>query len=214
MDGIINFTEFLKNKEQKELPKFNKEEIMKDFYIDENSESTVVGVANEELKKDNDTQTQDHKEEKEVKVIEYVNESFFEEEPVTDHPEKQDNDLYKLYKDKSEVFSCEIELEGANIKDTEVRLLIESDEWNLMFIGEIDKNGKVSIPIKKLPILEEGTKGKIKMEVIAEGTVFVPWEDEFEVKLSKKVMVKFNESKPQKPQPSKPSVRVNMNPRS
>ena len=81
-----------------------------------------------------------------------------------------------------------------------------------MFPGEIDRNGKVTIPIRKLNILEEGLKGTIKMEVIAEGTVFIPWEDDFEVKMSKKVMVKFNENKSTKPKvPLKPAVKVNFN---
>ena len=113
---------------------------------------------------------------------------------------------------KAETFSCDIELEGANLKDTEVRLVLESDNWNLMFPGEIDKNGKVTIPIRKLNIFEEGTRGKIKMEVIAEGTVFTPWEDDFEVKMSKKVMIKFNESKTNSNKPKtiiKPGVKVN-----
>jgi hypothetical protein len=33
------------------------------------------------------------------------------------------------------------------------------------------------------------------MEVIAEGSVFTPWEQDFEAKRSKKVMVSFNENK-------------------
>ena len=124
---------------------------------------------------------------------------------------ESNTEYYKVYADKSETFSCEIELEGANLKDTEVRLVLESDNWNLMFTGEIDTNGKVTIPIRKLNIFEEGTKGKIKMEVIAEGTVFTPWEDDFEVKMSKKVMVKFNENKStNKPKTfTKPGVKVN-----
>jgi hypothetical protein len=124
---------------------------------------------------------------------------------------ESNTEYYKVYADKSETFSCEIELEGANLKDTEVRLVLESDNWNLMFQGEIDINGKVTIPIRKLNIFEEGTKGKIKMEVIAEGTVFTPWEDDFEVKMSKKVMVKFNENKsvPKPKTITKPGVKVN-----
>jgi hypothetical protein len=124
---------------------------------------------------------------------------------------ESNTEYYKVYADKAETFSCEIELEGANLKDTEVRLVLESDNWNLMFQGEIDINGKVTIPIRKLNIFEEGTKGKIKMEVIAEGTVFTPWEDDFEVKMSKKVMVKFNENKsiPKPKTITKPGVKVN-----
>ncbi len=145
-------------------------------------------------------------ESQEITLPEQEDEEYEEEQIVESNTE-----YYKVYADKSETFSCEIELEGANLKDTEVRLVLESDNWNLMFPGEIDKNGKVTIPIRKLNIFEEGTKGKIKMEVIAEGTVFTPWEDDFEVKMSKKVMVKFNESKSTtKPKTfTKPGVKVN-----
>jgi hypothetical protein len=64
-----------------------------------------------------------------------------------------------------------------------------------MLNGEIDNNGKCIIPIKKLNILEEGTIGKIKLEIIADDSVFVPCENDFEVKLSKKISVKINENK-------------------
>ena len=134
-----------------------------------------------------------------------VEEEIQEEEEIS---ETKSSEYYKVFNDKAETFSCEIELEGANLKDTQVRLVLESDNWNLMFPGEIDRNGKVTIPIRKLNILEEGSKGTIKMEVIAEGTVFIPWEDDFEVKMSKKVMVKFNENKQSKPK-VQPGVKVN-----
>lgn len=110
------------------------------------------------------------------------------------------DEYYPVFIDKSENFICEIELEGAKLKDTQVRLVLETENWNLLFNGEIDRNGKVNIPIKKLSLFEEGDHGSIKMEVIAEGTVFIPWEQEFEAKRSKKVMVSFNENKKSKPQ--------------
>jgi len=144
----------------------------------------------------------------ELPIIEEEVEEEYQEEEIVESR----SDYYKVYADKAETFSCDIELEGANLKDTEVRLVLESDNWNLMFPGEIDRNGKVNIPIRKLNIFEEGTKGKIKMEVIAEGTVFTPWEDDFEVKMSKKVMVKFNEGKTTSNKPKtivKPGVKVN-----
>ena len=71
------------------------------------------------------------------------------------------------------------------------------------------KNGKCNIPIRKLGILNEGTVGRIKLEVIAEGTVFVPWEDEFKVKVSKKVSVVVNENKRQSSDSKKSGVKVN-----
>lgn len=113
-------------------------------------------------------------------------------------------DFYKLYRDKSEEFVCDISVEGVKQSDTEVRLVVESDDWTLMFSGEI-VNGKCIIPIKKLSILSEGQIGKIKLEVNADGNLFIPWEDRFIVKSSKKVTVSMNESKSKK---SKSGVNV------
>jgi len=126
-----------------------------------------------------------------------INEEQEVEEEIV---EKANTDeYYQVFIDKSENFTCEIELEGAKLKDTQVRLVLETENWNLLFNGEIDRNGKVNIPIKKLSLFDEGDHGSIKMEVIAEGTVFIPWEQEFEAKRSKKVMVSFNENKKSKP---------------
>ena len=273
MDEIINFSEFFKNTGKKELPKFDKDEILNDFFINESDEdkarrtaaSNFPHIAKEEADKrdsriersykedpdgmyprdderyddteysggwqdgmgeppsTNESRSYDKDEVEEMiqKEVERIRKETIDEYksnessemllPIEDEEEiKESNnsDYYKVFNDKAETFSCEIELEGANLKDTQVRLVLESDNWNLMFPGEIDRNGKVTIPIRKLNILEEGSKGTIKMEVIAEGTVFIPWEDDFEVKMSKKVMVKFNENKQSKPK-VQPGVKVN-----
>lgn len=125
-------------------------------------------------------------------------EDEYEREERFDFNESQsshdDDDYYKLYKDKAEDFTCDIAIEGVSQSDTEVRLIVESDEWTLMFTGEV-KNGQCVIPMKKLSILNEGSKGTIRLEVNADGTLFTPWEDNFVVKASKKVTVKVNESK-------------------
>lgn len=247
MDGVKHFSDFFNNNGKKELPKFDKDEILNDFFISEsdndiqneieesseelneldNSDSNIESdeITNESYSKDEvDLMIQKEVErikketiaefkaneskEIELPIIEEELEEEYQEEEISESK----NDYYKVYADKAETFSCDIELEGANLKDTEVRLVLESDNWNLMFPGEIDRNGKVNIPIRKLNIFEEGTKGKIKMEVIAEGTVFTPWEDDFEVKMSKKVMVKFNEGKTTSNKPKtivKPGVKVN-----
>ena len=81
-----------------------------------------------------------------------------------------------------------------------------------MFPGEI-RNGKCIVPIKKLGILKEGEMGTIKLEVVAEGNLFIPWEDTFKVKLSKKVTVSLNETKQQQRKPivnNKVGVKVNV----
>lgn len=126
--------------------------------------------------------------------------------------ESSETDAYKLYRDKAEEFVCDIAIEGVSQSDTEVRLIVESEDWTLMFEGEI-KKGKCVIPIKKLSILNEGQTGRIRLEVNADGNLFTPWEDDFVVKVSKKVTVKMNESKTAKPKPAKkaPGVKVRVN---
>ena len=54
-------------------------------------------------------------------------------------------------RDKNEEFICDISVDGANIDETQARIIIESNDWTLMFNGEV-KNGKCIIPIKKLNI--------------------------------------------------------------
>ena len=111
-----------------------------------------------------------------------------------DSTEIDESDSYVLYKAKAEEFICDIAIEGVSQNDTEVRLVIESDDWNLIFKGEV-KNGKCIIPIKKLSLFNEGQTGDIKLEVNADGNLFIPWEDQFIVKTSKKVTVSLNENK-------------------
>ena len=108
------------------------------------------------------------------------------------------------------IMSIDIAVEGVSQNDTEVRLIVESEDWTLMFNGEI-KNGICKIPLKKLSILEEGCKGNIRLEVNADGTLFTPWKDTFIVKTSKKVTVKVNENKSTKKPISKNTKGVKVN---
>ena len=98
--------------------------------------------------------------------------------------------MYKLFTDKTEFFECDIKFEGASLKDSQARLLIESENLNLIFKGTIDASGKCQIPVRKLKgLLDEDISGDIKLEVIAEDTYFVPWESKFTVDTSKKITV-------------------------
>ena len=106
------------------------------------------------------------------------------------------NEGYLLYRDKPENFTCDIAIEGAKLNQSEARIIIESEDWNLVFPGKII-GGKCTVPMKKLSLFEEGCKGKIKLEIIAEDTLFVPWEENFTVKTSKKVAVKIHEQESQ-----------------
>jgi hypothetical protein len=98
--------------------------------------------------------------------------------------------MYTLFTDKTELFECNKKLEGASLKNSQARLIIESEDINLLFKGQITQDGKCIIPIKKLKgLLEGNTKGEIKLEVIAEDTYFTPWKSEFVVEASRKLTV-------------------------
>ena len=101
---------------------------------------------------------------------------------------------YKLYIDKKENFECQLKLEGASLKDAKSRMIVESNNFNLMFDGTIDNSGKCVVPISRLKgLLSEGTKGTMKLEVIAEDTYFQPWESKFTVDTKQKLTVEVKE---------------------
>ena len=108
--------------------------------------------------------------------------------------------MYKLFTDKTELFECSISLEGASLKKSKARLVIETQDYSLLFNGTISKGGKCEIPIRKLKgLIDENTKGNIRLEVIAEDTFFTPWESDFEVDTSKKVTVEIKSQTTKKP---------------
>ena len=108
--------------------------------------------------------------------------------------------MYKLFTDKPELFECDIKLEGASLSKSSARLVVETSDYSLLFKGEINSNGKCEIPIRKLKgLIDENTKGNIRLEVIAEDTFFTPWESDFEVDVSKKVTVEVKSQTTKKP---------------
>ena len=118
---------------------------------------------------------------------------------------------YKLYTDKQETFECDLFLEGADLKESSARIVVESKDLTLMFKGTIDDKGNCKVPIKKLKgLMSENTTGDIKLEVIAEDTLIEPWQSEFVVETSKKVTVevKSQNNKKQIKESSKPQIQV------
>ena len=108
--------------------------------------------------------------------------------------------MYKLFTDKAELFECSISLQGASLKKSKARLVVETQDYSLLFNGNISKSGKCEIPIKKLKgLIDEDTTGNIRLEVIAEDTFFTPWESDFEVETSKKVTVEVKTQTTKKP---------------
>ena len=108
--------------------------------------------------------------------------------------------MYKLFTDKTELFECNISLQGASLKKSKARLVVETQDYSLLFNGSINSNGKCEIPIRKLKgLIDEDTSGNIRLEVIAEDTFFTPWQSDFEVETSKKVTVEVKTQSTQKP---------------
>ena len=119
---------------------------------------------------------------------------------------------YKLYTDKQETFECDLFLEGADLKESSARILVETKDLTLLFPGEINEEGNCKVPIKKLKgLIGEDTTGNIKLEVIAEDTLIQPWQSEFVVETSKKVTVEVKgqgDKKPIKEVSNKPQVKI------
>ena len=186
---------------KKSLPMVSDEDTsIEENPIKEEETSMLGGPESSHTVHDNYMRNQISQEEEEEEEVEetynLTNESAF---VTTD-----DNDeFYKLYQDKNEEFVCDIMIEGSSPEETYARIIVESENWSLVFTGEI-RNGKCVVPIKKLNILKEGEVGNIKLEVVAEGNLFIPWENQFKVKMSKKVTVMMNENKKQ--QPKKPII--------
>lgn len=214
---IINFSEFYKERKDFNDFSFNENDEQKQQIIDIMNLDEDLGLydsienietSDKDINENFDIENEDEiKQELETEQEEENNEV----EEIEDFKSENLNEsnYYMLYKDKNETFSCEVSVEGANLNDTYARLVIESKDWNLVFKGEIDSNGKCTIPIKKLAILNEGEVGDIRLEVVAEGSMFIPWESEFKIKVNKKVSVKFNESKyNRKDKSTKKNVKV------
>ena len=207
-----------------------KEGLFDEDYIDTEDEESDESNQDEVINQDfnpyktasSETQEEDENDGWEGNPYDYIKNGGFmgdedtqeedeEEAYIQKESKSESEEYYKLFKDKAEEFVCDIAIEGVSQSDTEVRLIIESEDWTLMFVGEINK-GKCIIPIKKLNILNEGQTGNIRLEVNADGNLFTPWEDKFVVKMSKKVTVNLNENKREKVKvPVKKGLGVKVN---
>ena len=107
---------------------------------------------------------------------------------------------YNLYTDKPNKFNCNIEIEGTSLSKSKVRLVIESEDMTYLFNGRIENNGVCEVNIPKTKhFLSEGSKGLMRLEVIADDVYFEPWSSEFNVKTNKKVNVVVSEQIEEKP---------------
>jgi HSP90 family molecular chaperone len=92
--------------------------------------------------------------------------------------------------DKEETFECEVSIKNASIKDSSARLIIESEDLNLVFFGTVSKD-TITVPIKSLKkYFTESDNAKIKLEVIVENNLVTPWESELIFDSYNKVEIK------------------------
>lgn len=102
--------------------------------------------------------------------------------------------MYKLLKDKNNEFQCEIKLVGASEKTAKVRLFLEGTGCEYSFNGNIEGTRcRVNLgKLKNFTNLMES--GKIRLEVVADDTLFVPYESTYELEESKGVTVEVVEN--------------------
>jgi hypothetical protein len=122
------------------------------------------------------------------------------EEIISDEEEGTEEDessssLYKIYRDKEEIFECNISVQGAKLSSSQVRLVFDHEICNLVFYGKISKDGKCAVPLKKMSFYPEKSTGRVRLEVIVDDTIFIPWEETFIVEGAKKVTVQIKSQK-------------------
>lgn len=101
--------------------------------------------------------------------------------------------MYIITLDTAKNFECTLKIQGASLNKSKVNLVIESNDMDIRCRGTITEKGKVNIPVKKLKgILEENSKGKMYLEVIAEDSYFTPYKTDYITEVSKKVNLKEN----------------------
>ena len=117
-------------------------------------------------------------------ILEPINESA---DPLLDY--------YKLYRDREETFECNISVTGASLLTTQVRLIFDTTSINVVFYGKLYKDGKCLVPLQKMIMFPEGTRGQLRLEVVVDDTMFVPWESSCIVEGAKRVTVDFKQKK-------------------
>ena len=117
--------------------------------------------------------------------------------------------MYTLYSDKNNIFECDIQLEGASLSQAFARVIVESNNLNLVFNGNINNDGNCRIEMPKLNMLKES--GEMKLEIIADDMYFNPWNSDFELKKSKSVTVEVKQPTDNIIKENKAKVKVNIN---
>lgn len=97
---------------------------------------------------------------------------------------------FNLYTDQSTLFECSLAIQGIESSGASARLIADTDSINLVFYGTMDTAGSCSVTIPDVcGILDLGVTGAIRLEVIADGCLFVPWTSDFVVSQAVQVNV-------------------------
>lgn len=107
---------------------------------------------------------------------------------------------YKLFTDKINKFQCNLQVEGTSLVKSQARVILETNNMNYLFKGTIYNDGLCEFELPKLKgVLDEGSIGMLRLEVIADDVHFEPWASDFVVEADKKVMVTIQEQAVKKP---------------
>lgn len=126
---------------------------------------------------------------------ELIKEATEEIIPELVNEEVQETVTYKLYRDREETFECNVSVEGASLSSAVARIIIDTNTINLIFYGKLYKDGRCLIPLQKMTMYPEGTRGQMRLEVIVDDTVFSPWESSCVIEGAKKVSVDIKQKK-------------------
>ena len=101
--------------------------------------------------------------------------------------------MYKLFSDVDRKFTCKVDVDGVKLNECSARMIVTSENGpNLFYEGKIDNNGNCEINLKRVKnLLDENSEGKLRLEVIADNTMFIPWESGFIVETKKKVTIEM-----------------------
>ena len=101
---------------------------------------------------------------------------------------------YKLFTDKINKFQCTLQVEGTSLTKSQARVILETNNISYLFRGKINNEGLCEFELPRLKgILNEGSIGVLKLEVIADDVHFEPWSSDFVVETNKKVTVTLQE---------------------
>ena len=90
---------------------------------------------------------------------------------------------YKLYTDKQETFECDLFLEGADLKNSSARIIVESNDLTLMFKGKIDKKGNINSSLKISALFGESSSDLENVNLLGniDDLLKGPWDDYYDI---------------------------------